>query len=349
MLRRPLFYLRQRFSRAERAQHIRGIHALGAAAGEQRHDIAVEYLRKAYKRLCRLIKVDIQRLTGTGHDNIGLFDTDAEIIAHIFDRRAVALDKAAGENGGNFHLVIENAVYAEVNAEQLGCFDHIVAHGVSVDLANGRVGVKYPLRAVVNAYGLLARYAGQDGLASAGEACKLMRLDLAYLNMNVTLISTAVYRYGRSVRAVAEVDEIILVKRRVVYAFDLAVKLAESAPHLVLGCRAVNADGDEERDVFKLDAAINKLIDRDPGHGCRGNAARCIRYQDAGSFRALVAHNLMQSFAGNRLGKRLFDRRALVNCRKLPCLHHSGAVGFRQAQLDAQHRVFIYAHAVFIF
>ena len=125
-------------------------------AGEQRNDIAVEYLRKAYKRLCRLIKVDIQRLTGAGHDNVGLFDTDAEIIAHIFDRRAVALDKTAGENGGYFHLVIENAVYAEVNAEQLCRFDHIVAHGVSVDLANGRVGVKYPLGAVVYADRLLA-------------------------------------------------------------------------------------------------------------------------------------------------------------------------------------------------
>ena len=176
-----------------------------------------------------------------------------------------------------------------------------------------------------------------------------MRLDLADLNMHIALICPAVYRYGRSVRAVAEIYKIILIKRRVVYARYLAVKLAESAPHLVLGCRAVNADSNKKRDILKFDAALDKFIDRDLRHWRRGNAARCVRYQDAGGFRALVAHNLMQSFAGNRLGKRLFDRRALVNCRKLPCLHHSGAVGFRQAQLDAQHRVFIYAHAVFIF
>ena len=119
-----------------------------------------------------------------------------------------------------------------------------------------------------------------------------MRLDLADLNMNIALICPAVYRHGRSVRAVAEIYKIILIKRCVVYARYLAVKLAEGALHLVLGRRTVNADGDEERDVFKLDAALNKLIDRDPGHGCRGNAARCIRYQDAGSFRALIAHDV---------------------------------------------------------
>ena len=167
--------------------------------------------------------------------------------------------------------------------------------------------------------------------------------------MHIALICPAVYRYGRSVRAVAEIYKIILIKRCVVYARYLAVKLAEGALHLVLGCRAVNPDGNEKRDILKFYAALDKLIDRDLRHWRRGNAARCVRYQDAGGFRALVAHNLMQSFAGNRLGKRLFDRRALVNCRKLPCLHHSGAVGFRQEQLDAQHRVFIYAHAVFIF
>lgn len=98
------------------------------------------------------------------YDNVGLFDADSEIIAHILDRRAVALNKAAGENCGYFHLVIENAVYAKVNAEQLSGLDHIIAHGVSVDLAYGRVGIKYALRAVVNAYGLLARYAGRTDL-----------------------------------------------------------------------------------------------------------------------------------------------------------------------------------------
>ena len=288
-------------------------------------------------------------LTGTGHDNVGLFDADAEIIAHIFDRRAVALDKTAGENGSNFHLVIENAVYAAVNAEQLCRFDHIVAHGVSVDLANGRVGVKYSLGAVVYADRLLARYAGQHGLSSAGEACELMRLDLADLNMNIALICPAVYRHGRSVRAVAEIYKIILIKRCVVYARYLAVKLAEGAPHLVLGRRAVNADGDEKRDVLKLDAALDKLINRDLRHWRRRDAASRVRYKNAGGFRALVAHYLMQGFAGNRLGKGFFYSRHFVYRRKLPCLHHSGAVGFRQAQLDAEHRVFIYANAVFIF
>ena len=92
-----------------------------------------------------------------------------------------------------------------------------------------------------------------------------------------------------------------------------------------------------------------KLIDRDLRHWRRGNAARCVRYKNAGGLCAFVAHYLMQGFAGNRLGKGFFYSRHFVYRRKLPCLHHSGAVGFRQAQLDAEHRVFIYAHAVFIF
>ena len=124
-----------------------------------------------------------------------------------------------------------------------------------------------------------------------------MRLDLAYLHMDIAFVSAAVYRHGGAVGAVAEVDEIILVKRRMVYALDLAVQLAEGIFHLILRCRAVNADGDEKRDVFKLQAALYELVDGDLRHGRCRYAARCVRYKYAGGLRALIARDLAERFA----------------------------------------------------
>ena len=204
----------------------------------------------------------------------------------------MALYKAAGEHSGYFHLVIQDAVYAEVYAEQLSRLDHIVAHGVAVYLADGGAGIEYALGAVVNSYRLLGGYARQHGLAPAGEAGKLMRLDLAYLHMDIALIRAAVDRDGRAVCAVAEIDEIIPVKRRVVYALHPAVQLAEGTFHLILGRRTVNADGDEKRDALKLDAASYELLDGSLRHGSRRYSPCCVRNQNAGCFCALFSRDI---------------------------------------------------------